>query len=113
MVREMQPYDPLTESEKIEQLVRPLAYQPDKDVEILTEKYNIAPVMSPGEVDALVDGVIRDFEQCPENDQELIAQYKIMLQDFARTGERFGSSTAIRPRGGRYTDRQLIVCFGN
>jgi hypothetical protein len=84
MVREMQPYDPLTESEKIEQLVRPLAYQPDKDVEILTEKHNIAPVMSPGEVDALVDGVIRDFEQCPENDQELIAQYKIMLQDFAK-----------------------------
>jgi hypothetical protein len=84
MVREMQQYDPLAEAGKIEQLVKPVAYQPGKKVELLTEKYNIAPVMAPGEVDALVDGVIRDFEQNPDNDQELMLEYKTMLQDFAK-----------------------------
>ena len=84
MIREMAAYDSLSEADKIEQLVKPVAYQPDKDLEILTEKYNIAPVMAPGEVDALVDDVIRDFEQNPDNDKELIIQYRTMLQDFAK-----------------------------
>ena len=29
-------------------------YEPDKQVDILTENYNISPVMAPGEIDALV-----------------------------------------------------------
>ena len=84
MVREMQPYDPLTEEDKIDALVKPLAYEPGKEVTILTEKYNVAPVMSPGEVDALVEGLVSDFEQNPENDPALVLRYKLLLQDFAK-----------------------------
>lgn len=84
LVRDMQQYDSLTEVRKIDALVRHIEYQPGKDVELLTEKYNIAPVMSPGEVDALVDGVIRDFEENPENDPQLSYRYKTMLLDFAK-----------------------------
>ena len=57
---------------------------PDKQVEILTERYNISPVMSPGEVDALIDNVIRDFEQHSENDADLVLAYRTMLVDFAK-----------------------------
>lgn len=84
LVREMQEYDSLAESDKIQAMARHIPYEPGKEVEIRTEKYNIAPVMSPGEVDALVDGVISDFEQNPDNDPELVTRYKTVLQDFAR-----------------------------
>jgi len=84
MVRDMQQYDSLAEADKIDQLVKSVAYEPGKKVEILTEKYNVAPVMSPGEVDALVDGVVRDFEQNPDNDPQLVTNYKTLLQDFAK-----------------------------
>ncbi len=40
--------------------------------------------MSPGEVDALVDSVIRDFEQHVDNDPQLVTGYKTMLVDFAK-----------------------------
>lgn len=84
LVRDMQQYDSLTETEKIDELVRHLPYEAGKEVEILTERYNIAPVMSPGEVDALVDGVIHDFKQNPDNDAELSVRYESMLRDFAK-----------------------------
>jgi hypothetical protein len=98
-VREMAAYDPLSEAEKIEQMIKPVAYQSDKEVEILTEKYNIAPVMAPGEVDALVDGVIRDFEQNSDNDQELMRQYKIMLLDFAKDWREIWLLNGYQPEG--------------
>jgi len=84
LVRDMQQYDTLTEAEKIDERLRFLPYEPDKQVEILTEKYNVAPVMAPGEVDALVDGVVRDFEQNPQNDAGLVSSYRTMLSDFAK-----------------------------
>lgn len=61
-----------------------MPYKADKRADILAEKYNIAPVMSPGEVDALVNELIRDFEQNPKNDPMLVDKYKIMLRNFAK-----------------------------
>ena len=84
LVRDMQQFDPLAQADKIDAVVQHIAYEPDKKVEILTELFNIAPVMSPGEVDALVDGVIRDFEANPDNDPELATHYTTLLRDFAK-----------------------------
>ena len=84
LVRDMQQYDSLAEADKIDALVKDVAFEPGKEVELLTERYNIAPVMSPGELEALVDGVIEDFAANPENDPELASRYTLMLRDFAK-----------------------------
>lgn len=84
VVREMEQFDPIADTADIEQLVSSLDYAPGGDVELQTERYNVAPVMAPGEVDALVNGVIAEFEQNPENDPELMKQYRIMLLSFAK-----------------------------
>lgn len=84
LVRDMQQYDPLTEVDAIDAVTRHIAFEPGKEVELLTERYNIAPVMSPGEVDALVAGLVLDFEQNPDNDAELVARYRTLLSDFAK-----------------------------
>jgi hypothetical protein len=84
IVRRMAEYDSLTQSGEIDELATYVPYEPGKETEIFTEQYNTAPVMSPGEVDALVDGVIGDFLNNPDNDPTLARQYQLMLQDFAK-----------------------------
>ena len=84
LVRNMRNYDPISDKADFEQLVQPVPFVPDKQVDILAEKYNISPVMSPGEVDSLVNELIRDFEHNPKNDTKLVDKYKILLQNFAK-----------------------------
>jgi len=67
-----------------DQTIRHVPYIPGKEVKIRTEKYNISPVMPPGEIDALVSDLIRDFEACLHNDPRLVEKYRILLEDFAR-----------------------------
>lgn len=61
-----------------------IAFQEDREVNILTEKYNTAPVMAPGEMDALVAELLRDFEQFGKNDPRLVAKYKSLLTGMAK-----------------------------
>ena len=60
-----------------------VAYEPGKQVDILTENYNISPVMAPGEIDALVTELLREFENHPANDPALVERYRLALSDFA------------------------------
>ena len=84
MVREAEKFDPLSGKNVTYPLVTTMPFEADKQVAILKERYNIAPVMSPGEVDALVNDLIRDFEHNPENDPKLIDDYKRMLLRFTK-----------------------------
>ena len=80
----MQKYDPVADAATLASVIKPVPYEPGKAVKILSENYNISPVMSPGEVDALVDNVIRDFERNQKNDMQLVDRYKNMLLSFAK-----------------------------
>ena len=42
-----------------------IPYEPGKTADIQTENYNISPVMAPGEVDALVAELVREFTAPP------------------------------------------------
>ena len=69
-------------------------YEPGKQVDILTENYSISPVMAPGEIDALVTELLREFEDHPANDPALVERYRLALTDFAsdwrETWHRYG-----------------------
>jgi len=67
-----------------EQHLEHVAFVPGRKVNIETERYNTAPVMAPGEVEALVKELVRDFGDNPVNDAGLVSRYKDMLGDFAR-----------------------------
>ena len=84
VVHEMQQYDALNDAATIDAITQHVAYEADKTVELQVERYNIAPVMSPGEIDALVEGLVLDFEQNPDNDPELVNRYRTLLRDFAK-----------------------------
>jgi hypothetical protein len=68
----------------INQLLTKVPYRENEGAVIRTERFNIAPIMSPGEIDALVRELIEDFERADENDRDRIAQYKSLLTDFAK-----------------------------
>lgn len=59
-------------------------YQAGQSVEILTEKYNVLPVMAPGEVDALVEDLIGDYEQNESNNPEYVAHFTKILRAFCK-----------------------------
>lgn len=59
-------------------------FDPDRQVKLRTERYNTAPVMAPGEVDALVRELVVDFTSHPDNDPALVQRYALLLGDFCR-----------------------------
>jgi hypothetical protein len=84
IVRRMQEMDPNTDSAAIDALVERIPFEPQKQVRVLTEQFNIAPVMSPGEIDALAADLVRDFSQCASNEPHRVRHYAILLSDFAK-----------------------------
>ena len=84
LVRKMQAYDSISDRDGFEDMLEAVPFVSDKEVEILAEKFNISPVMSPGEVDALVIDLIGDFSQNPNNDASLVEKYMILLMNFSK-----------------------------
>lgn len=83
-VRRMQEIDAVSDGAAIEAMVERVEFEPGRKARIVTEQVNIAPVMSPGELDALTDELVRDFSRNPENDRETIRHYSELLWDLAK-----------------------------
>lgn len=61
-----------------------VSFDPERQVALSTEQYNTAPVMAPGEVDALVRDLVDDFSSQPDNDPALVQRYALLLGDFCK-----------------------------
>ena len=102
MVRKMGQSNYPIDAAEIAALVKTVPFRQGAEVTIRTEKYNIAPVMSPGEVDALVDGLIRDFQDNPENDAAIVDEYKTLYEGYEPEDARYlsvhrGHLMIVRP----------------
>jgi hypothetical protein len=84
IVRRAQQIDPRVETAEPDALVKRVPFDPGKQAHVLTEQFNIAPVMSPGEIDALVGDLVRDFAANPANDTQRVTLYTNLLTDFAK-----------------------------
>ena len=60
------------------------SFRPGDDPPLRLERFSAAPVMAPGECEALVEDLIADFLANPANDRRLAAAYAEMLRDFVR-----------------------------
>lgn len=67
-----------------EQQVDYLSYQENKKVLIKTERFNVAPVMAPGELEAIANELITDVANNPDNNPALVLEYKGLLRDLAK-----------------------------
>ena len=86
-----------------------IPYEPGRRADILTENYNISPVMAPGEIDALVSDLVREFAHHPGNDPVLVERYRLLLTDFAsdwrETWHRYGMDRQGLPHYRRLLER--------
>jgi len=125
-VRRMQEFDPRTDTEAIDAMLRHVPWEPGRRVTVETEQFNIAPVMSPGEIDALVAELTRDFSQNPDNDRQRVNHYANLLWDFSRDWReiwhRFGYGQAGWPHyqaaialvhGQLHPDPRALVTLSN
>jgi len=83
-VRDMAAFDPLEDAAGIDRHAREIPYRPGHNPPVTAERFNAAPVMAPGEVDALTREVIGDLARHPDNDRQMLARYALLLGDFAR-----------------------------
>jgi aspartyl/asparaginyl beta-hydroxylase len=84
MVRDMEAHDHLTNLADLGEKIKWTPYEEGKSVTVSTENYNVSPVMAPGEMDALIDELIVDFDGNPTNDPVIANTYKRFLMDFAK-----------------------------
>lgn len=61
---------------------QPLRFEKDASCEVLTERYNTTPVLAPGELQALVDDLLRDLHSNTNNSIEELERFSAVLQAF-------------------------------
>ena len=84
MVRCMQKFGIEADNAELQSTIKSIAYQPKLSPKINTERYNVAPVMAPGEVDALVRELLQDVTNNELNDADIVEEYRRLLTGFAK-----------------------------
>ena len=80
MVAKMSMLDPDDQDWHSQAHVNKVAYKESKQApKLVTEQYNVAPVMAPGEMHAIIKELIADFSAQPSNQPEVIAEYSKLL----------------------------------
>ena len=74
---------------------------------VRTERYGQQPVMSPGEVDHLVEDLIRDFSAYGANDPKLAATYRRVLSGFCKDWRALWYQHGIQQAGWLHYDSLL------
>ncbi|MDB9952143.1 aspartyl/asparaginyl beta-hydroxylase domain-containing protein [Porticoccaceae bacterium] len=83
-VREMESFGIEDNTAALQGKIKEHPYQPTHQTNIKTERYNIAPVMAPGEFEAIVNELINDIESNSDNDPQLGEKYKNLLISLAK-----------------------------
>ncbi|MEM7432397.1 MAG: aspartyl/asparaginyl beta-hydroxylase domain-containing protein [Pseudomonadota bacterium] len=125
-VAQMESLDSLQQREEIDAMCQQVPFDSAATVNLRCEKYNVAPVMAPGEVDALVADLLRDFEHNPENSPDIVARYRHILfaltKDWRETWAQYGYESdgsehyqAILDRtlASLHPDRRAVVTQSN
>lgn len=81
MVDHASKLDPQSASTSPPRQARFIPFEPHRSAEVLTERFNMLPVMAPGELDALISEIIDEFERHPHNSRNLVNLYRTMLKN--------------------------------
>jgi len=61
-----------------------VGFEAGRPAPIVTERYNLQPVLSPAEIELLTYDLIAEFEAVPENDPGVAAEYRRVMLAFCR-----------------------------
>lgn len=102
MVREMETLGISPNAGELENRIVSKPFIKDQAAEIKTERYNVSPVMAPGELNAIARELISDFSKNTNNDTQLIEKYSNILlnlsHDWREAWHIYGHEEAGWPR---------------
>jgi len=84
LVERMSKFAPDFDSTEYNLQVTHIPYKENHNVSIKTERYNVAPVMAPGELEAITKELIADVAANPNNNRALLNEYIKLLNDLAK-----------------------------
>ena len=84
LVDKMQAYSADFRSTDFESNLQHVAYAKGQPHEFNLEKYNVAPVMAPGELEAIANELIDDVAANPDNNPALVQEYRQLLRSLAK-----------------------------
>ena len=98
MVRKMERFGTDYEADALKQSIVEKHFENDQEVRLKTERYNVSPIMSPGELDALARELIADFSNNLDNNAQAITKYSNLLlnlsHDWREAWHTFGHEEA-------------------
>lgn len=80
-------------------------FKEGKTVNLLTEKYNMIPIMVPGEVNYLVQDLIDDARRCQSNDPKLLTEFVSRVDSFRKDWRKIWSLYGNEKEGIPYFQR--------
>lgn len=80
----MKQYAPDFKSTAFNDHVRHVSYHKSKHSELRVEKYNVAPIMAPGELEAIANELIEDVAANPDNNPVMVQEYRQLLRSLAK-----------------------------
>ncbi len=107
MVDQMSAYDAHLPKAELDALTTFIPYAGDTPKPIKTEQFNVAPVMSPGELESLANELVRDFRRHPDNPSALANQYATFLRDLSKNWRAIWSQYGYSSEGWPHY-RQLL-----
>lgn len=84
MVDSASQVDPECAPEQYQNGLHYVPFVPEERATVATERFNMLPVMAPGELEALVNELIGEFEHHPPNNPKLVESYRALLQNLSR-----------------------------
>ncbi len=84
MVERMAQFAPDFDHSNFQEQIKHVDYVKDRKVQIRTERFNVAPVMAPGELEAIAKELISDVASNPDNNPALINEYRRLLNNLAK-----------------------------
>lgn len=84
MVRDMEGFGTATNDAGLNDKIKLYDYLPGRQCQLKTERFNIAPVMAPGELEAIANELIADLDMHPQNDRTLALHYRTLLLNLAK-----------------------------
>ena len=83
-VREMQEFGIDTQAHELISKLKLLPFIAGAETDLKTEQFNNAPVMAPGEAEAIARELIADLKTNPDNDPVILEEYDQLLMSFAK-----------------------------
>lgn len=107
LVQQMAEYGREFEHPDLLARLQTIKHKPGQEAQIKTEQFNSAPVMAPGEMEAMSRELIADVRAYPQNDPAIVEEYAMLLNDLAKDWRELWHTFGMTDAGKKHYQKLL------